>query len=233
MIAPEDRITIMLVDDHALFREGISELLSLEHDLAVVAEAADSRQAVERAARLRPNVVLLDVEIPGPGVVTTVHGIHRASPGSRVIILSMYDAPPLLRDLLAAGIHGYLLKSVHRQDLVAAVRSAWHDDSRIVVEVSRESLNQIQGLASEILSDREREILVLTAQARTNAQIGTALGITEATVKRHLRNIFAKLGAVSRIDAVNKAVAASIIRIPERPAPHRGGPASTGPVPPD
>jgi DNA-binding NarL/FixJ family response regulator len=232
MNAPDGRITIMLVDDHALFREGVNEILRLEDDLAVVAEAADSREAIELAARQRPNVVLLDVEIPGPGVMTTIDAIHRVSPDSRVIILTMYDAPPLLRDLLAAGIYGYLLKSVHRQNLIAAVRSACHDDDRIVVEVSRQSLNQIQGLTGELLSDREREILVLTAQARTNAQIGIMLGITEATVKRHLRNIFAKLGAVSRIDAVNKAVAASLIGMPERHPPPGGGPGGLRPGPP-
>jgi DNA-binding NarL/FixJ family response regulator len=229
MSHPDDRITIMLVDDHALFREGINEILGLESDMVVVAEAADNRQAVELAGRLRPRVVLLDVEMPGPGVTTTIEGIHRVSPESRVIILSMYDAPPLLRDLLGVGIHGYLLKSVHRQDLVAAVRSAWRDDGRIILEVSQQSLRQIQNSPSQLLSDREREILVLTAQARTNAQIGTALGITEATVKRHLRNIFVKLGAVSRIDAVNKAVAASIIHVPERQPPLGGGPGRTPP----
>jgi DNA-binding NarL/FixJ family response regulator len=232
MSPTDDRITVMLADDHTLFREGINEILRLEADLTVVAEAADSPEAVALAARLRPNVVLLDVEMPGSGVITTVHAVHRVSPQSRIIILSMYDSPPLLRDLLAAGIHGYLLKSVHRQDLVAAVRSAWRDDNRIVVEVSRQSLTQIQGGASEILSDREREILILTAQARTNAQIGTALGITEATVKRHLHNIFAKLGAVSRIDAVNKAIAASIVQMPRQQEPRAHRPRVARPGPP-
>lgn len=220
--ATKDRIRILIVDDHALVREGLREILEIQDDMTVVGEAGDSASAVKLAAGTRPHVVILDIEIPGDDVTVTVERIRSVSPGSQVIILSMYDGPHLLRSLLAAGVRGYLLKTVHRHDLVAAVRSAHSDQGRIVLEVSRESLAQANSPATDLLSQREREVLELTAQALSNIQIASRLGLTEATVKRHLRNIFVKLGAVSRIDAVNKAIAASLITTTDRtPAPRR------------
>ena len=204
-------ITIGIVDDHALVREGVREILEAQDDMVVVGEAGDSAGAVALAAERRPDVILLDVEVPGEHVTTTVRRIRALSPRSEVIILSMYDGPRLLRGLLAAGVRGYLLKSVHRQELVTAIRGARSDSGRVMLAVSRESLAQAQLPASDPLSAREREVLELTAQALSNAQIAARLELTEATVKRHLRNIFVKLGAVSRIDAVNKAAAASLI----------------------
>jgi DNA-binding NarL/FixJ family response regulator len=217
MSQPNDQITVLIVDDHALLREGLREILEAQDDISVVGEAGDSASAVLLAAEKRPNVILLDVEIPGEDVTTTLSRIRSLTPGSKVIILSMYDGPQLLRSLLVAGVRGYLLKSVHRQELVAAIRSVHTDQDRIVLAVSRESLAQAQEPATDVLSTREREVLELTAQAMSNTQIASRLKLTEATVKRHLRNIFVKLGAVSRIDAVNKAAAASLITVKERP----------------
>ncbi len=211
-----DPTTILIVDDHALFREGLREILEAQGDLVVVGEAGDSESAVALAAEKQPHVVLLDVEIPGDEVTTTVGRIRDLSPSSQVIILSMYDGPQLVQSLLTAGIRGYLLKSVHWQELVSAIRSARSDEGRILLAVSRESLAQVEGPSSSVLSDREREVLELAAQALSNTQIASRLSLTEATVKRHLRNIFVKLGAVSRIDAVNKAVAASLITPKDR-----------------
>ena len=224
MTESADRISVAIVDDHALFREGVRGILEAQSDMVVVGEAGDSAGAVELATRARPRVVLLDVEIPGDDATITVTRIHRVSPNSQVIILSMYDGPQLLRSLIAAGIRGYLVKSVHRQELVAAVRSARADDGRIILEVSRESLAHVQEPVVGVLSQRELEVLELTAQALSNMQIASHLGLSEATVKRHLRNIFVKLGAVSRIDAVNKAVTAKLIVIrQDRPRPSLSG----------
>jgi DNA-binding NarL/FixJ family response regulator len=216
MNQPDDPTTILIVDDHALFREGLREILEAQDDLVVIGEAGDSESAVALTADKQPHVVLLDVEIPGDEVTTTVGRIRDLSPSSQVLILSMYDGPQLVQSLLAAGIRGYLLKSVHWQELVAAIRSARGDPGRILLAVSRESLAQVEGPTSGVLSDREREVLELAAQALSNTQIASRLSLTEATVKRHLRNIFVKLGAVSRIDAVNKAVAASLITTRDR-----------------
>lgn len=209
--AADASISIALVDDHALFREGLREILESVGDMRIVGEAGDSTAAVTLVAGTRPDVVLLDVEIPGDEVTETVSRIRALSPETRIIILSMYDGPQLLSRLLAAGIRGYLLKSVHRHELIAAVRSVREDPSRVVLAVSRNSVAQVEAAAAPTLSDKELEVLQLAAQALSNSQIARRLGLAEATVKRHMRNIFVKLNAVSRIDAVNKALAASLI----------------------
>ncbi|MBG0813180.1 response regulator transcription factor [Planomonospora sp. ID82291] len=213
---PSDAISVVLVDDHALFREGLREILECDGGIRIVGEAGDSGTAVAVVTRARPDVVLLDVEIPGGEVIETVATIRRLSPDTRIIILSMYDGPQLLTRLLSAGIRGYLLKSVHRHELIAAVHSVHEDASRVVLAVSRHSLARVESPGAGTLSEKELEVLQLAAQALSNVQIARRLGLAEATVKRHMRNIFVKLNAVSRIDAVNKALATSLISPPAR-----------------
>jgi DNA-binding NarL/FixJ family response regulator len=209
---PGDTIRVALVDDHALVREGFREILEAHGGLDIVGEAGDSDGAIAVVTEKRPDVVLLDVEIPGSDdISTTVSRLRANSPETKVIILSMYDGPQLVQKLLGLGITGYLLKSITGHELVAAVRAAQADPGRIVVSVSRQSLAAVQASSASALSRRERAILQLVARALSNAQIASQLGLTEPTVKRHLHNIFTKLGAVSRIDAVNKGVAASMI----------------------
>jgi DNA-binding NarL/FixJ family response regulator len=208
---------IVMVDDHTLLRQALREILDAERDLQVIGEAGSSDEAVLLVDRTKPDVVLLDVEIPGDDVRTTMRRLHRCSPRSNVLILSMYDEPQLVRDLLDLGVRGYLLKSVSRQELLSAIRMVRSDSGRVVLSVSRRSLAQAEGDNPNTLSSREIEVLLLAARAMSNAQIGARLSIAEGTVKRHLRNVFAKLGAVSRIDAVNKAAAASLIHVPTGP----------------
>jgi DNA-binding NarL/FixJ family response regulator len=199
--------TILIVDDHALLREGLRGLLQSQDDMRVVGEAGDSVTAAAVAAQQCPDIVLLDIGVPGGDGGNTVGQIRASSPCSRVIVLSMHEGPRLVQEALASGAQGYLLKSIRWQQLVAAIRAVRADGDWVVLGVSRESLAcgvpEQQG--SEALSAREREILALVGQALSNRQIASRLMLTEATVKRHLRNIFAKLDAVSRIDAVNKA----------------------------
>lgn len=171
----------------------------------MIGEAGDHESAVTLVAERKPDIVLLDVEIPGGDVTMTVGKIRSRSPQSRVIILSMHEGARLVQPLLTAGIRGYLLKSIHWQELVVAIRAVHADSDRLVLGVSRESLAYVsQGVPQGTLSARELEVLDLVAQALSNSQIASRLNLTEATVKRHLRNIFVKLGAVSRLDAVNK-----------------------------
>jgi DNA-binding NarL/FixJ family response regulator len=201
-----DPATVLIVDDHALVREALCELLETQDDIRIVGQAGDSAAAVAVAVAEQPDVILLDIEIPGGEVTTTVRQLQEHCPRSRVIILSMYEGPQLVRNLLAAGVRGYLLKSTHWRELVAAIQTVMTDDDRIALGVSRQSLRIApQGPQGDLLSARELEVLTLVSQALSNGQIASRLSLTEATVKRHLRNIFAKLGAVSRIDAVNKA----------------------------
>jgi DNA-binding NarL/FixJ family response regulator len=215
--------TVLIVDDHALVRAGVRGILEAQEDMHVVGEAGDSSSTLALAAVEQPDVVLLDIEIPGGEVTTTVRQIHSCSPRSRVIILSMYEGPQLVQALLTAGIRGYLLKSTHWQELVLAIRAVVADRDRVVLGVSRQSLGTVlQGTPGEMLSTREREVLTLVGEALSNSQIASRLSLTEATVKRHLRNIFVKLGAVSRIDAVNKAVQWQLLHRPDGPVGRPG-----------
>jgi DNA-binding NarL/FixJ family response regulator len=204
-------IRVVLVDDHTLVREGIREILEVNDDIVVADEAGTSPDGIAAVTRHRPDVVLLDVELPGGEVTDTVARMRVLAPRTQIIILSMYDAPQLPRRLISSGIRGYLLKSVDRQELVSAIRSVHANPGNIVLSVSQESLTQMHTTGENRLSKREQEILELVAQALSNGQVATRLGVTEATVKRHLRNVFVKLDAVSRIDAVNKAIKSSMI----------------------
>jgi DNA-binding NarL/FixJ family response regulator len=213
----DGKIAILLVEDHALVRDGVREILSADENLTVVAEAANSEQALAAVAEHQPDIVLLDLEIPGGPATDTVARMRTLSAASRIIMLSMHDDAATLRRLIAGGISGYLLKSVDRHELLAAIRSVHQTPDRMVLSISRESMGQLHTGEENALSDKELAVLRLVAEAMSNRQIAVRLHITEATVKRHLHGVFVKLGAVSRIDAVNKAVASALI-----PAAARG-----------
>ena len=190
-------ISIVIADDHTLFREGVRRLLEREQDIEVQGEAGNGAEAVELVAAAGPDVVLLDVKMPGDGVSMTVRRMKQISPRTVVIILTMCDESSLVRRLIEEGIGGYLLKSVTGGELVAAIRSA-RSGGRLTLAVSDRSMWEHRD--GDLLSRREREILELAARALSNAQIADRLFVAEATVKRHLHNAFRKLGAVSRIE---------------------------------
>jgi DNA-binding NarL/FixJ family response regulator len=204
-------ITIVVADDHNLFRSGVVELLESVPEFEIVGEAATGDAAISLSAGHKPHILILDVEMPGPGSVATIHKVTEASPGTRVIVLTMHDDPDLVRTLFDAGAAGYLIKSSGRQELVAAISAACRDENSVVLAVSRQTLlglgsEAVQARDASLLSPREIEILLLVADARSNRDIATALYISEGTVKRHLANVYSKLGATSRIDAVRKAL---------------------------
>jgi DNA-binding NarL/FixJ family response regulator len=206
-------ISVVLVDDHALFREGVAELLASETTFHVVAQGSTSAEALALVTEHRPDVVLVDVEMPGPGARVTVGRLRQECPDTRVIVLTMHDKPELVSELLDQGASAFLVKAITRLELIAAVRSVVTSQGNVLLAVSRRTINQLDNHQPPhvALSARELEVLRLTALAMSNAQIGKRLLITEGTVKRHLTNIYAKLGATSRVDAIRKATAAQLI----------------------
>ncbi|WP_432194918.1 response regulator [Streptomyces sp. bgisy027] len=217
MAIPRRPIRILIADDHTLFREGVTEILTAAGGVEVVGEAHSGKDACEKASELRPDVVVLDVEMAGQGVRETIPQLRRVSPRSRVVVLTMHDDVVLARELLALGASAYLVKGSTRHELISAIHSVVVDrgPGHVILSVSQQGLARVNQAPEDVLSEREREVLALTADALSNSQIARRLNIAEGTVKRHLRNVFRKLGAVSRLDAVNKAVAASLIPAPQ------------------
>lgn len=213
---PADTIRVCLADDHTLLREGIREMLTTNPEFVVVAEASTGPEALAQVVRLKPDVLLLDVEMPGPGAAAVIRDVVRAGTGTKVVVLTMHDDPEMVYELLEAGAVAYLLKTILRDELVAAVRSVVRRPSQnVLLSVSRQTVERLdrQRPTTDVsLTERELEVLRLLAEALSNAQIASRLFITEATVKRHLTNIYAKLHAVSRVDAIRKGVAAKLIK---------------------
>lgn len=188
--------TIVLADDHALFRKGVRALI--ERDFAVVAEAGDGQEAVEFVGRARPDVLLLDVEMPGSSAERTISAVRRRSPSTAVVVLTMHTDAVLQRHLLRAGASAFVSKNIDEGALI---------DLLATVEPLREAaVPDAPPPPDRILTDRELQVIRMIAQAYTNREISARLNITEGTVKRHTTNIYAKLGATSRIDAVRKVI---------------------------
>lgn len=217
-----EAINILIADDHTVLRQSLQEFLESQDGLNVVGQAGDGDEALEQATRYRPDVLLMDIDMPGTAAPVVVYRLSRICPETAVVVLSMHDAPEYTGEMLKLGVRGFLHKSISMRQLVSTIRDAAEPRTPVTLSVRP---NRSAGEAESVLSRREREVLALAARALSNRQIGTRLGITEATVKRHLRNAYGKLGANSRLDAVNKAVAAALIRgtAHERiPGPHTG-----------
>ncbi|HKH12068.1 MAG TPA: response regulator transcription factor [Rubrobacter sp.] len=203
-------IRILLADDHTMFRQGLKEMLSTDAEMLVVGEAENGSAAVDLAARECPDVVILDVEMPGISAAEALEALLDLSPVPRVLIVSMYDSPRLVHDLLGRGASGYLVKSASLEDLLAAVRRAArspHDSAgeNVILAVPRSILENAKR-DEGWLSGREQEILLLAARGLSNRRISQALHISEATVKRHLANVYEKMGVGSRGEASQKAL---------------------------
>ncbi|MEV4053544.1 response regulator transcription factor [Amycolatopsis sp. NPDC049688] len=209
----EPKVTIVVADDHTLFRQGLRELLSTDPGFEVIGEAAHGEEAIALVQRHRPAILLLDVEMPGPGAKAVIERVRRTCPDTAVVILTMHDAPALVRDLLDRGAAAYLVKNIARDELIAAIRSVSRSKDNVLLSIPRATMESLERQQEQrtLLSQRELEVLRLVATAMSNAQIASRLFISEGTVKRHLTNIYGKLGAVSRVDAIKKAVKARLI----------------------
>jgi DNA-binding NarL/FixJ family response regulator len=205
-------IRALICDDQPLIRAGLRALLQLQDDIEVVGEAADGAAAVAGAARLHPDVVLMDVRMPGMDGITATAALVRGPGAPRVLILTTYDRDEYVFDALAAGASGFLLKDARPEDLVAGVRLVAAGEALLAPSVTRRLISlftrgprpaQLDGAAGLAqLTSREREVLGLIIEGLSNAEIGARLHISDNTVKTHVASVLAKLGLRDRIHAV-------------------------------
>ncbi|MEM8535395.1 MAG: response regulator transcription factor [Chloroflexota bacterium] len=202
-------IRIVLVDDHTIVRDGVRGYLARHADLTIVGEAASGEEAVQLASELLPDIVLMDLVMPGMGGVAATRGIRDVSPRSQVVVLTSFHGDEHIFPAIRAGARSYLLKDVRPQELVAAVRAAARDEAtmhphvaaRVMAELSAPNYSEIALGRFAILTKREQEVLHLLAEGLSNAEITTRLNLSEATVKSHVSNILSKLHLADRTQA--------------------------------
>ena len=210
-------IRVVVADDHKVVRAGIRELLSDEPDIAVVGEARDGREAVELAVAQRPDVVVMDINMPELSGVEATRQIRAAAPQVRVLVLTAYHDDPYIYGLLDAGASGYILKTAEGQEIVRAVRATAAGQAAIDPAVAPRLIARLTQPAAQTdaLTERELAVLRLAARGQTNKQIGAALQISDRTVQNHLANIYAKLGVASRTEAVTVGLQRNLIALAE------------------
>ena len=201
-------IRVLLADDHTLFRRGIAGLLSSYGSLQIVGEVPNDQQALTLAQHQKPDVVIMQVQMPFERAKESLLRMREISPPPKVVIVTMFEEPRYVRELMELGASAYLLKSVSIEHLIGAVRAAVFDPEgkHVVVGMPQEMVEDAEVGTGGILSVREMEILVLVARGLSNSQIANALTLSKATVKRHLANAYPKMGVSSRGEAVRKAL---------------------------
>ncbi|MBB2743160.1 UNVERIFIED_ORG: DNA-binding NarL/FixJ family response regulator [Microbispora rosea subsp. rosea] len=204
-------LRLMIVDDHPVVREGLRGMLESDPGITVVGEAASGDEAVARARELTPDVILMDLRMPGGDGVSATTRILADRPESRVIVLTTYEADQDIVRAVEAGAAGYLLKDTSRADLLAAIVSAARGETVLSPSVATRLVTRMRAPVTETLSRRETEVLALVARGLTNAEIGKALFISETTVKTHLLRVFTKLGVSDRTAAATTALARGLL----------------------
>ncbi|MEU5997560.1 MULTISPECIES: response regulator transcription factor [unclassified Streptomyces] len=200
-------IRIVLADDHPVVREGLRAMLSAEPDLDVVAEASSGPRAEALAAELRPDIVLMDLRMPGGGGADSIERMAAAGLPCRVIVLTTYENDRDILRAVEAGAAGYLLKDLARGELAEAVRAAARGETVLAPSVAARLVDQLRARPERPrLAERETAVLRLVAEGCTNAEIGRRLHVAESTVKTHLLRVFAKLGVDDRTAAVTSAM---------------------------
>jgi DNA-binding NarL/FixJ family response regulator len=213
------QIRVMLADDHALVREGTRRLLESEGDVEVVAEAASGEEAILAAQRFHPDIAIIDIAMPGIGGIQATREIKAHCPETAILILSAYDDEPYLIALLEVGAAGFLLKNVHGQELINAIRAVSRGESVLHPSLAEKMMRRLSSLAkptsraSDLLSERELDVLRLAARGLPNKEIARRLRLSIRTVHSHLANIFTKMQVGSRTEAVLLALREGIISL--------------------
>ncbi|MGD8623362.1 MAG: response regulator transcription factor [Anaerolineae bacterium] len=199
-------IRVLIADDHAIVRKGICALLATEPDIEVVAEAEDGQEAVDQVQKLQPDVVLMDLVMPGTDGLEATRRITAMQPTVRILVLTSFAGDDKVFPAIKAGALGYLLKDSRPEDLVEAIQQVYQGESSLHPSIARKLLRELaepvgQGHSVDTLTERELEVLCLVAQGHSNRGISTQLTISEATVRTHVSNILSKLNLDSRTQA--------------------------------
>ena len=228
----ENRITngpirVLLADDHTMFRQGLAGILAAYGGMEVVAEVPNDQDALALARELRPDAVVMQVQVPFERALGTLSAMRSFPDPPRVVIVTMLESPRYVRGLMGAGASAYVLKSSSAEHLIAAVRAAVLDPEGgdAVVGMPPSTLEEGVGGAEGVLSAREMEVLLLAARGLSNGRIASSLHVAEATVKRHLANVYEKMGVGSRGEAAREALWRGWITIEDvtERAPGEGG----------
>lgn len=210
MTEPAKRIRILTVDDHPMLREGLASMIEAQPDMVLIGEAANGREAVESFRSHRPDVTLMDLQMPDMNGVEAINAIRGEFPDARIVVLTTYKGDVQALRALKAGAAGYLLKSMLRKELLETIRTVHAGKRRIPPEIAMEIAEHA---ADDALTDREIAVLKRVALGSANKQIAVSLGISEETVKAHMKNILAKLSANDRTHAVTIALSRGIIQV--------------------
>jgi DNA-binding NarL/FixJ family response regulator len=209
-------IRVLLVDDHAIVREGLRALLDETASLQIVGEAADGTEALELAHRLRPDVVLMDLKMPGLPAADAIRTIRAQYPATHVLVLTSYAEDRLVEEVLRAGALGYVLKNIVAADLIRAIATVARGEAWLHADAQRSLVNRMRRPAElsplALLTDRERSVLSLLAKGMSNRAIGQTLHLTEGTVKGYVSNVLAKLKLEDRTQAALLAVRLGVDR---------------------
>lgn len=205
-----EAIRLMVVDDHSVLREGLKFMLRSIDDVLIVGEAADGLEALALVDEAKPDVILLDLQMPNLDGLSTLRHLNETNPEAKVLIFSVYDDPEYVEEALRQGASGYLLKSVSPDELMRAVRAVAEGSGYLQAEITGPVLRRFSATAPPDLdvklSPRETEVLTAVSEGMSSKQVATKLGISEPTVKTYLRQLFEKLGATHRAHAVALAL---------------------------
>ena len=211
------KIRVLVVDDHTIVRDGIRSLLARRKDIEVVGEAADGEQAIARAAELEPDVILMDIAMPGTDGLQATLKIHRSFPGIRILVLTQYENKEYVFPLLRAGACGYLVKLTRAADLIDAIRAVYTEGAYLPPGIVQRVLNGIAqpnaGAPQPILSEREKEVIRLIASGASSREIAEQLHISVRTVDTHRANVMERLGVHSSAELIVCAIREGIVNV--------------------